>query len=518
MDICANHNKKHKLICFDCNVLICSACSPKHSNINSNIPSFHDIQSVMKSTFDSLKSSVKEYEQLQQTEDEISNRFKEIHGFLVIEEHRLKKQIIDNKEQLEKQIESKTNQMKSLNSINHHFANIFDTKVVAPNKSNPSSSSISPDTVDRYKTATIIQSISQCSNYNDFIQNNSNTLFYLNDHTNKTNIGDHQLLNLLIEHNNIFKLNNVKHNQPQQYQLSVNDKQLKEIRNQIQSAFKLTALARPKSIKQSYILSADNDNKLSIINITDRNYIHFEKQNIDSNVKFSLTYGSVVVADNHIYIFGKGSNFDHPVLKYSITNEKLVEFEIKGYNLFSDVSVCYDGRDYIYLIDGNIIMVLIYRININNFHWELLGTEEYPGFHHFSFHFKDSIYSFVPYQKKILRFDINTKKICMLPIDLPEYKERAACTDGKGNIFIRSSLRFDRINVETYEIKKLDNTFGIVNHNLIYHQPNQDCSFIYSLEGKDKNFIYSIENNKWESILKDDQSDRAYCAQTYFQK
>ncbi|EFA84108.1 hypothetical protein PPL_03181 [Heterostelium album PN500] len=137
MSGCSYHNRILELICFDCNMFMCSECPPQHkghsfanidniksNNNNKSIPSYLDLQSTIKSTFDSLESSVKEYEQLQQTEDEISNRFRELHEFLVVEERRLKKSIINNKELAEQQIEYKTNVMKSLSSINHHLANI----------------------------------------------------------------------------------------------------------------------------------------------------------------------------------------------------------------------------------------------------------------------------------------------------------------------------------------------------------------------------------------------------------
>ncbi|EFA79646.1 hypothetical protein PPL_07505 [Heterostelium album PN500] len=232
-NICVTHKKSLKFICYDCNVLTCSICILNHSghscdhifNIKSSISNnnnddkttstddsqsnnnnnnrIKDFQTSIQTTFDSLKSKVKEYEQLQQTEQEIESKFKELHEFLVIEEHRLKKPIIDNKQQLEQQIDKQIKIMKSLSTVNNQITR-FKSNNNDDRSDSQSKTITTADTTDNYQITTIIQSISQCSDHNEFISSNNNTLFYFDydQLDNKVNNNDdHSLLNLLLEHN-----------------------------------------------------------------------------------------------------------------------------------------------------------------------------------------------------------------------------------------------------------------------------------------------------------------------------
>ncbi|EFA75478.1 hypothetical protein PPL_10982 [Heterostelium album PN500] len=339
-----------------------------YNSIHNKISSLLDIQSAMESTFDSLKSMVNEYQQNQQTEDEISNRFKEIHEFLVVEEHKIKRPIININEQLVRHIESQTNVMKSLNTISQHYKAIFDSDHSnSQSNQSPSSSSISPDTTDRYQTSTIITSIAKCSNHNEFIQSNIDTLFCFNDrNNNKTKIDEYSLLNLFVEHNKTLNLNDIQHIQSKQYQLVVDDKQLELIKNQLQSTFKMVVKSQLHSTthppKQTYIFSTDTDSKLSMINITNRNNIHFEQQNIDSDKKMFYFY-SVVTVGNYIYRFGSTD-----YAKYSIVDQTLTEIKMNDID-FGIRSVCYDGQDHIYIAPWS--SPSIYRFNINQLKFEI---------------------------------------------------------------------------------------------------------------------------------------------------
>ncbi|EFA79658.1 hypothetical protein PPL_07517 [Heterostelium album PN500] len=447
-NICGIHNKSLKFICYDCNVLMCSVCSPKHSghsydhinNIKSNInihnnedsTSFasnnqlnnnnaigmKDIQRSIQTTFDSLKSKVVEYEQLQQTEQEIESKFKELHEFLVVEEHRLKKPIIDNKQQLEQQIDKQIKIMKSLNT---------------------------------------------------------------------------------------FIVNNEPFNQ---------------IKNQIQSSFKLQNVISIQN-KQSYIFSTDNKNKLSIINITDRNNIHFEQQGIDMICSCSA-FNSITKVGDFIYMFGGHTTGYNKFIKYSINTKTLVSGDMKDITPSSYLSACYDGQDHIYIFDGYFKPKTdIYRYNINNSTFERYSTIEFnTDYHHLTFLFKGYIYTFTS-TKKVLKFDIQNKTTVELSIP-SAYNTSAsvACTDGNGNIYLLSSLGLQRINIETNEIKSYDNSKINTNpdYNLIYHQSDGGQSYIYSIQGKNRNFMFSFENNKWESILQNDQSDRMFCANILYQQ
>ncbi|EFA77128.1 hypothetical protein PPL_09883 [Heterostelium album PN500] len=343
-----------------------------------------------------------------------------------------------------------------------------------------------------------------------------------NDHNNKVNNNDdHSLLNVLLEHNKAFKIDShhdKQHQQPkpQQYQLIVNNEQINQIKNQIQSSIFII------SVKNKYIFTTDKNNKISIINITYRNNIHFEQQDIDIKINNSFTaYNSLVKAGNFIYIFGGANKKHNEFLKYSINTETVATNEMEGVDPCQYVSACYDGKDHIYLFDGNYKPKTdIYRYNIGNSTFERYATIEInTNYHQLSFFFKGYIYTFTGATRKIFRFNIERKTTIELSIDIPQYtSSRAACTDGNGNIYILSDLGLQRINIETQEIKLIDKTkinFNN-NHNLIYHQSDSGQTYIYSIQGKDRNFIYSLENNKWESILQNDKSDRINCSNIFY--
>ncbi|EFA79661.1 hypothetical protein PPL_07520 [Heterostelium album PN500] len=576
-NICVRHKRSIDLICYDCNVLMCPVCSPKHArhffdhidniksnnndhddtdtsdtestdkinnikNNNNRFQGFRDIKTSMQSTFDSLKLKVAEYEQLQQTEQEIESKFKELHEFLVVEEHRLKTPIINNKQQLERQIDKQIKIMKSLNTVNNHISinnninnssNNDDRSSSQSSCSSKSTSTITTaDTIDRYQISAIITSISQCSDHNEFISSNNNTLFHFDYDQlgNKVNNNDdHSFLNLLLEHNKSIKINNHHDNQQQaiqQYKFIVNNEPFNQIKNNIQSSFGLVP-KQDKLIsiqdKQSYIFSTDKNNKISIINITDRNNIHFEQQDIDIAMYNSFTaYNSIVKVGDFIYIFGGGENKKHnKYLKYSINTKTVIINEMKGVNQCDFISACYDGQDHIYLFDGfNKPKTDIYRYNINNSTFERYSTIDIKtDYHHLTFLFKGFIYTFTGNTRKIFLF-MKNKTTVEFQIDIPRYSlSKAACTDGNGNIYLLSTLGLHRINIEANEIKLFDNSkidFN-TNHNLIYHQSNDGQTYIYSIEGKNRNFMFSFENNKWESILQNDQSDRTYCANIFYQ-
>ncbi|EFA77889.1 hypothetical protein PPL_09389 [Heterostelium album PN500] len=447
-NICEIHNKSVEFICFDCNVLMCSVCSPKHArhsydhidNIKANIKNnendsisaydnelndsnnnnnnrFNDIQRSIQTTFDSLKIKVVEYEQLQQTEHEIESKFKELHEFLIVEEHRLKTPIIDNKQQLEQQIDKQIKIMKSLNTVNNHINinknNNNNNDDQSDSQTSYSSLSATADTTDNYQITTIIRSISQCSDHNEFISSNNNTLFYFDydqlDNKVNNNDHDHSLLNLLLEHNKSIKINNhhdIQQPAIQQYRFIVHNEQVDQIKNQIRSSFKLTSI---QSHKQSYIFSTDRNNKISIINITDRNNIHFEEQDIIMAMEISYPpYNSIVKVGDFIYLFGGTLMNCNTYIRYSINTKTVVIEEMKGVDACQYLSACYDGQDHIYLFDGSAKHKTdIYRYNINNSTFERYSTIEIDtNYHHLTFLFKGYIYSIIPMIHKILKNEL----------------------------------------------------------------------------------------------------------------
>ncbi|EFA83766.1 hypothetical protein PPL_02833 [Heterostelium album PN500] len=227
---CIEHNKSFKVICFTCNKLLCLRCSFNHikdqpdhcehsehiddikqalkdiSNNdnsensvnnydnNSNIDNISDkkqhstfIESRIDSIWKSLKSSSERYQTLTAKENQIKQHFEQLHQHLITEEHKLKKDIIDDIDKITNEINDNVNELKHLNNILNMNINLMSMNDDHSNNSSSSNDgdSVVLDTTEQYSTITSIISISSSSSLLSFIKDNRQTLF--NDNNKKIN-------------------------------------------------------------------------------------------------------------------------------------------------------------------------------------------------------------------------------------------------------------------------------------------------------------------------------------------
>ncbi|EFA78816.1 hypothetical protein PPL_08280 [Heterostelium album PN500] len=151
-------------------------------------------------------------------------------------------------------------------------------------------------------------------------------------------------------------------------------------------------------------------------------------------------------------------------MKFSIKSKSVEHCgEIEGIEGDYCISVCYDGQDHIYLINGVNALYIAYHSIKKKYH----------------------------------------------PINIASF---SACHDSNGTFYIydQNHKRFIKYNVEEREVTEL-NAIPSKNDNalLMYHRESSISSFIYSFGGaKYGNFKYSIEEEQWEPFLKDDKYDR----------
>ncbi|EFA82479.1 hypothetical protein PPL_04904 [Heterostelium album PN500] len=232
---CLVHQRSHEFICYQCNSLICSRCitghnkdHPDHSdqcehiddikhslitlkldditdititttnnhinndrtdNNNNNLYNsinFHSqINNKLKSLWGSLRSSTSRYQRLSTTENDIKQHFEQLHQYLIIEEHKLQRDIINDKHTITNQIDNNINHLKYLLNI----INVFN-KLNSNNSNNNDNSSCDDqsdieDATSLYSTTTIMESITTSSSLQSFINHNNQTLF--NEHNFKYN-------------------------------------------------------------------------------------------------------------------------------------------------------------------------------------------------------------------------------------------------------------------------------------------------------------------------------------------
>ncbi|EFA79698.1 hypothetical protein PPL_07389 [Heterostelium album PN500] len=473
-DECNFHNNRLELICFDCNIALCSQCSPQHSqhsfehikNIKSNNSCHFSIDKLGESIeklWSTVKTKISIYEQLEHTETDISNKFNELHEHLRVEEHRLKKPIVSHKDELEQLITNDINNMKSLNSIINSL--VVSTKgkeeLDKEVEEKLTDNIISEDIKESYTIRAIIESIKQSNNINEFIKNNIDTLFYSHDiNTNKqSDINDDNIiLHLIINHNSNFKYdytnsnnnndtdsnnnnnnNNILEKLQQQYlyNLHVNNKSIDSYKKDIRSSFKLVHQYLQKT-KSTYIFTTDDNRKATLItlpiNCDDDEYDDYKVENLDVELSACWSYNSTITVGEYIYSFGGGFLQSKIFQRFSMASRSIdIERDMDGVDPCRFVSVAHDGADLIYILDGDDREdTIVYRYNIVSQTFERYSIiKNYVV--ELSFFYDQHLYSVSSLKNRIIKFNPATKTTVELPVDLSKYNRYrcSMCTDGQ---------------------------------------------------------------------------------------
>ncbi|EFA77582.1 hypothetical protein PPL_12185 [Heterostelium album PN500] len=576
---CSEHNESHKFICYQYH--------PDHDqweHIDDIKQSFNKDENTsfinlqLKSIWESLKSSTSRYQSLSTTENEIKQYFEQLHQYLIIEEQKLKRDIINDKDTIINQIDNNINHLKYIVNI----IKINNSKDNNRNDSNnnDNQSTVIEDTTTQYSTTTtIMKSITSSSSLQSFILDNNQTLF--NDNHDPFNIDELKnqhnndsslLLDIIYKYNNKFNKtdnnnNNTSSIQSSLYELSIKQPDLNQLDSIIKQSIKLdkikpsenneinTTTTNKDHNKQSYISTTHQSRGATLINTTNNDHkkqsyiftthelrgatlISTTNNNSIEQIKldfdFRCTHQSIVSIGEYIYVFG-GLNNPNKWMKFSIKS-KSIEYigNIEGIDADFSISVCYDGKDHIYLVNGHNIKNRIDRFNIKTMQFE--RYHRLPGEYDeqvSTMIFKGSLYS-VPYKgNKIIQFDLTNRTIEYHQIDI---SLDSACHDNNGNFFICDVINkiFIKYNVKTKQTFNIKLTptkdpFGYAL--LMYHRESSTSSFIYSFRDtyKHKNYrhllilkieiiymqnILKIEDNQSDQILEDDKFERFWCPGT----
>ncbi|EFA82105.1 hypothetical protein PPL_05010 [Heterostelium album PN500] len=473
------------------------------------------------------------YQRLSTTENDIKQHFEQLHQYLIIEEHKLQRDIINDKHTITNQIDNNIKNLKYLINI----INIFN-KLNNNCCNNNSNQSIISDTTTLYSTTTIMESITTSSSLQSFINHHNQTLFneyniYFNiDELLKQHSNDSSslLLDIIHKYNNRFNesTTNTDNNNLRlsSYKLSIKQPDFNQLNSIIEQSIKLDNIESTESPinttttknnndnKQSYIFTTHKSNGATLINTSNNNSI----EELQFDYQFNFTYSSIVSIGEYIYIFGGHTN-ENKWIKISMKSKSVEHIgDMRGIKGDSNISVCYDGQDHIYLVNGVNIKNRIDRFNIKTMKFESYyqlpdGYDRQVS----SMIFKGSLYSLSWDQNKLFQFDLTNKKITDYQIDIIPY---SGCHDNNGNFFIfdRKNKRFIKYNVETKQTINL-NADHLANAQypfVKYHRESPTSSYIYSFgNNNDDNFKYSIESNQCEPFFRDiNDLNRSWCAST----
>ncbi|EFA82030.1 hypothetical protein PPL_04935 [Heterostelium album PN500] len=570
---CLNHQRSHEFICYQCNCLMCSKCvtshykdHPDHSKwehiddikhslstlklddiidsttttnnqinndctYNNNFIS--QINNKLKSIWESLRSSTYRYQRLSTTENDIKQHFEQLHQYLIREEHKLQRDIINDKQTITNQIDKNINHLKYLINIIMLFNRLNNNDI------NNEDTSIITDTTTLYSTTTIMESITTSSSLQSFINHNNQTLFndkynnnfnideLLKQHSNDT---ESILLDIIHKYNNQFNKSttNTDNNNLRlsSYKLSIKQPDFNQLNSIIKQSIKFDNIESTESINTTTTTTNNNDNKQSYIFITNQSkgatLINTSNNNsieeLHFDYQFSDTYSSIVSIGEYIYIFGGYTN-ENKWIKISMKSKSIEHIgDIEGIKGDTFVSVCYDGQNHIYLVNGYNIKNRIDRFNIKtmkfeSYHQLPVGYDRQVS----SMIFKGSLYSISFNRNKIFQIDLTNRTITDHQIDIIPW---SACHDNNGNFFLLDTRnkRFIKYNVETKQTINL-NAIPLTNLQfsyMTYHRESPTSSYIYSFGySNDFNFKYSIESNQWEPFFRDIiNHKRAWCAST----
>ncbi|EFA78895.1 hypothetical protein PPL_08363 [Heterostelium album PN500] len=263
MNKCDKHDKDLDLLCSDCKSIICYRCLvAKHhqhrtyhtddikqsllnidysavfygsyiDNDEDNNNKDYIFQDRIEWLWNKLYDLVDHIQEMSKVENEISNHFKQYYEMLMKEERKLKQPIIDEIDQTKQQLDQIIKEIQSLHNIIQSITptlkpDLKNNDIDNHTNNNNNEYDILPDISTSYEIPTLIESIKQSKSFEQFIHNNSNTLFNIQQQNNN------EIIEYLNNNNEINKNKRHKNNDNNKTNNNNNDNSILEIiRNHI---------------------------------------------------------------------------------------------------------------------------------------------------------------------------------------------------------------------------------------------------------------------------------------------
>ncbi|EFA76313.1 RNA polymerase II core subunit [Heterostelium album PN500] len=397
MNNCTEHNRLENLICFECNIVGCADCLNKWEHKGHAYQSVSEIQKLggnskihqrVEQLWKSIKLSTYSFESLTRITDDISNHFRQLHDYLILEESKLKIPIKKDLEKIGVDISTQINEMKSLRSIIMQIEKLNnqcsttnkkekeDTKSeeeefqkdgdgnkeeTAAEEEESMYSYLSRPSIDTSDMDTLATIINQCDQSSEFFKSDvfkkphSYGNGYIlgeenpkigNDYSAINGNGDEQSILKSIQqfgdkyqslkkgkshinNNSLLKCN---------FAIRIDAKQVEEIQYNIKKSIDLKSIS---------ILTL-GQNESSLLSLSD-----YSLKQVETLRGIHTSHS--VVADSrleHIYVFG---GFDINGYQKILAKTLMVSHTAKmdGIDGGEGILACYDGFDHIYLIGGH---------------------------------------------------------------------------------------------------------------------------------------------------------------------
>ncbi|EFA78315.1 myotubularin-related protein [Heterostelium album PN500] len=548
-NLCGQHRVELNILCNRCNETICAKCiyDPKHrdhfaetelidhigeSIINEqnnvtkpNKPEENVVKQRLDLLWNLIKKQAATYQLTQDKVADVSTEFRKFHESLMLDEHKLKKSLVDAKDSNYQAVQVLLQEIQSFKTIDNlkftctpsalsaSNCNIRDSLdsssggvAVGIRESYNSEDGISSsydqseDTTDRYDMESIIKSVNQSDSLEQFCKVHKSTLFYSGGQTAGMDQDEIQrlkqqeqfnMMKTIQRHFRIFNNEYInKLQDPTQYSLKIERPLLNKLMTKINDCIHLeksvtTTTTNEQSNETNngegegveefdYIFSVAEDGHCSIFDL--------QKMTIDiipavTVTKYTLQ--SVICArDNSVYIFDGHPNRYY---RFNMTTQRIDKSEpITGISWAYSITTCYDGDKYIYLTGGQSTSSNISRVdrfNIETQQFEKLGSTGSKNFHALSFYHNDQVYIVANRDGKehllsLIAFNVKTHAVSIIIQDMGFHiSTDCICFDGKELIyFVDYYNNFYCTSIVTKMKKLLDNPPNIKPFSMIYRK------------------------------------------------
>ncbi|GAM18378.1 hypothetical protein SAMD00019534_015530, partial [Acytostelium subglobosum LB1] len=490
---CPQHNKKQRIICYDCNEIVCQVCmATKHNkhdidhvfNLNAQFTSNKKIKRFdtrLDSLWETLQQLAWSYDTIQITHIRVVNQFRDLHEYLMMREQELKRALND---ELEKTTTSINNIIDEIANIN---ANSYRTK--------PKGDDGDDDGFDIESMNKLVQSIQSSKSMDQFFDKE----FIASDDVKWC---DDQLMDFVRRGSQAIKTVHPV-TRPIQYEFDTFFMQMKIIDLLDDYVF----VKEPTRIEhgfRNHIFSLSKDSCSMLALDTGVWTVINDKCTPRGDISTSVVY-----ARGNVYVFG-GEGSPNTYSRFSLIEQKWHnDLEIIGIDGGTGISACYDGKQHIYLVGGLHNGNLLNRVdcfNIDTQQFSSVGRMYVATRGSYSLFRSKSdemfvVGGYVDVDSKCLHtytlsFDTITKIYNRSIISaLRKDQKIQACYDGMENVFIVGDQCL-LVNIKQLAERRLEG------YDMVPDDPHWSCLYTQShglvtIGGSGHNSRYSLLKDKW---------------------
>ncbi|GAM28443.1 hypothetical protein SAMD00019534_116190 [Acytostelium subglobosum LB1] len=419
------------------------------------------------------------YQEMNESSCAVTDRFRQLHEFLIVEEHRIKSPIIDQMRHTANAISSIIEEVTSITTVVKPYQSV----VIHENN----------DEIDQ-----LISSINQSTSLDQFINHSANN--HTNHHQSIKHSNDNELLMAIqqcVRLAQVSQDSSYKAMEPSR-QVTIDDDMFDVIKRDIKLFFRLL---RQHEFNNHYFSLTGDSCTLFNPNTSAPYYITGYKP------RTTIAY-STVYAKGNVYVFG-GHECQFTYARLNLPELRWYnDIPIKGVEGGESFTACYDGDRSIYLIGGVIndhVTDRIDRFDITTETFNHVGSLPISVMSCGTFFHDGKLYIIGgSIHNEVLVYDVNSLQCVSRSVIQELGYYLSCCFDGKDSIYILSSNGFIRVSLDTKQVVHLCNNDKYDYHKLFMG----DDGAIRMINGKGYNMEYNIETDQWTPLSDNYRSDR----------